>query len=65
MYELSLSNFFTGKSFSEALILASTNPHYDNRLFMVIPGASEKDLPAISPLKIHYFKIFTASRYYF
>ena len=26
----------TGKSFSEALILASTNPRYDNRLFMVI-----------------------------
>ena len=27
---------YTGKSFSEALILASTNPQYDNRLFMVI-----------------------------
>ena len=27
----------TGKSFSEALILATTNPQYDNRLFMVIP----------------------------
>ena len=25
---------FTGKSFSEALILASTNPQYDDRLFM-------------------------------
>ena len=24
----------TGKSFSEALILASTNPQYDKRLFM-------------------------------
>ena len=49
----------TGKSFSEALILASINPQYDKRLFMVIPWtilsycglieakikASDKDLP--------------------
>ena len=27
----------TGKSFSEALILASTNPRYDKRFLMVIP----------------------------
>ena len=27
----------TGKSFSEALILASTNPQYDDRLFMELP----------------------------
>ena len=27
----------TGKSFSEALILASTNPQYDNRLVMKLP----------------------------
>ena len=27
----------TGKSFSEALILASTNPQYDEKLFMVLP----------------------------
>jgi hypothetical protein len=27
----------TGKSLSEALIFASINPHFDNRLFMVIP----------------------------
>ena len=27
----------TGKSFSEALILASTNPQYDNRLFIDLP----------------------------
>ena len=26
-----------GKSFSEALILASTNPQYDKRLFMELP----------------------------
>ena len=25
---------YTGKSFSEALILASTNPQYDKRLFI-------------------------------
>ena len=27
----------TGKSFSEALILASTNPQYDERLFIDLP----------------------------
>ena len=27
----------TGKSFSEALILVSTNPQYDKRLFMELP----------------------------
>ena len=27
----------TGKSFSEALILASTNPQYEKRLFMELP----------------------------
>jgi hypothetical protein len=27
-------NMDTGKSFSEALILASTNPQYENRLFL-------------------------------
>ena len=27
----------TGKSFSEALILASTNPEYDKRLFIDLP----------------------------
>ena len=28
---------FTGKSFSEALILGSTNPQYDKRLFNDLP----------------------------
>ena len=28
------STVFTGKSLSEALIFASTNPQYDNRLFI-------------------------------
>ena len=29
-----ISKLSTGKSFSEALILASTNPQYNNRLFL-------------------------------
>jgi hypothetical protein len=33
-----LRGFVTGKSFSEALILASTNPQYDKRLFIDLPG---------------------------
>ena len=33
---------FTGKYLSEALILASTNPQYDNRLFI--------------ELRVHYIK---------
>ena len=32
--EINLTLFFTGKSLSEALIFASTNPQYDNRLFI-------------------------------
>ena len=52
---------YTGKSFSEALILASANPQYDKRLFMELSTmnnlltycglidaklrASDKDLP--------------------
>ena len=42
----------TGKFLSEALILGSTNPQYDKRLFIDLPvqymktaSASEKDLP--------------------
>ena len=30
-------NLCTGKSFSKALILASTNPQYDKRLFIELP----------------------------
>ena len=29
--------FSTGKSFSEALILASSNPQYDKKLFIDLP----------------------------
>ena len=32
--ELEIIAFVTGKSFSEALILGSTNPQYDRRLFI-------------------------------
>jgi hypothetical protein len=32
----------TGKSFSEAVILASTNPQYDKRLFMELPCKNYK-----------------------
>ena len=39
----SLPDEDTGKSFSEALILASTNPQYDKRLFI--------------ELQVHYVKI--------
>ena len=35
MYNFNLFN--TGKSFSEALILASTNPQYYKRLFVELP----------------------------
>ena len=43
MVYFSPSHLITGKSFSEALILASTNPQYDKRLFI--------------ELQIHYMKI--------
>ena len=32
-----IGHFFTGKSLSEALIFASTNPQYDDRLFIELP----------------------------
>ena len=33
-FKIFLRNVITGKSLSEALIFASTNPQYDNRLFI-------------------------------
>ena len=36
-YTVHCSVPFTGKSLSEALIFASINPQYDNRLFMELP----------------------------
>ena len=38
----------TGKSFSEALILASTNPQYDERLFIELPVQYMKTTSACS-----------------
>ena len=35
--QLTRGAFITGKSFSEPLILASTNPQYDDRLFIELP----------------------------
>ena len=37
MYICVLSMMFTGKSLSEALVLGSTNPQYDKRLFIDLP----------------------------
>ena len=34
---MDLVDLFTGKSLLEALILASTNPHYDKILFIDLP----------------------------
>ena len=39
----------TGKSLSEALILASTNPQYDDRLFVELPGGCALFLPNAGP----------------
>ena len=36
----------TGKSFSEALILASTNPQYDKRLLFDLPFSVQENLQA-------------------
>ena len=36
-FSLDFVTFVTGKSMSEALIFASTNPQYDNRLFIELP----------------------------
>ena len=37
------NNFSTGKSLSEALIFASTNPQYDDRLFIDLQLQCEKN----------------------
>ena len=39
---ISFSHRITGKSLSEALILGSTNPQYDKRLFMELPIQCKK-----------------------
>ena len=37
IFDIAMTEFSTGKSFSVELILASTNPHYDKRLFIDLP----------------------------
>ena len=46
----------TGKSFSEALILVSTNPKYDKRLFMDLPVQYMKTTSSEHAMYINYFE---------
>ena len=48
----------TGKSFSEALILASTNPKYDKRLFIDSPGQYMKTTSSELVMYINCFFVF-------
>ena len=43
-FEGHVVRFNTGKSFSEALILTSTNPQYDKRLFIELPVQYKKTI---------------------
>ena len=43
----------TGKSFSEALILASTNPQYDNRLFIELHVQYKKTTSSVYVSCVH------------
>ena len=45
----------TGKSFSEALILASTNPQYEKRLFIDLPVQYMKTVSSEHVMYINYF----------
>ena len=52
---------FTGKSLSEALIFASTNPQYDNRLFIVHENCKLR-IPAVHVVDTNcYFVLFRHS----
>ena len=55
---LQASGFFhhTGKSFSGALILASTNPKYDKRLFIELPVQYTKTTSSEHVVYIHCFE---------
>ena len=46
---------FTGKSLSEGVIFASTNPQYDDRLFIALQVQYEK---TTSATHIEYIKLF-------
>jgi hypothetical protein len=54
----SLMKSNTGKSFSEALILASTNPQYDKRLFIDLPVQYMKTTSSEAVVYINCFFVF-------
>ena len=49
---------YTGKSFSEALILASTNPQYDKRLFIELRVQYMKTTSSEHVVYINWFFVF-------
>ena len=51
-------NLITGKSFSEELIFASTNPQYDKRLFIDLPFWYMKTTRSEHVVYINCFFIF-------
>jgi hypothetical protein len=51
----STSFHYTGKSFSEALIFASTNPQYDDRLFIDLPVQYMKTTSLEHVVHINFF----------
>ena len=53
--ELTLLSLLTGKSMPEALILASTKPKYDNRLFIELQVQYKK---TTSSVHVVYIKLF-------
>ena len=46
-------SWFTGKSFLEALILASVNPQYDNRLFIELQVQYEKNTCCVQKIVLN------------
>ena len=56
--------FSTGKSLSEALILALTNPHYDKRLFIDIPVQYKKTTRSEHVVYINCFFVLTFKTIY-
>ena len=53
---ISAMELFTGKSFSDVLILASTNPHYDKRLFIDLPVQYRKTTSSEHVVYINCFE---------
>ena len=54
----------SGKSFSEALILASTNPQYDKRLFIDLPVQNMKTTSSEHVVYINCFIVLTFKTIY-